>query len=101
MGQSKALYRFGKVVCMPIFKALYRFKVINKEAMPESGGYILTCNHISYSDPPLLGLSSKRRLYFMAKSELFKNKFVPGWINMDIVLFFKQVASITKKENDC
>ncbi|MBQ1436783.1 MAG: 1-acyl-sn-glycerol-3-phosphate acyltransferase [Ruminococcus sp.] len=80
MGQSKALYRFGKVVCMPIFKALYRFKVINKEAMPESGGYILTCNHISYSDPPLLGLSSKRRLYFMAKSELFKNKFFAALI---------------------
>ncbi|MBQ1507781.1 MAG: 1-acyl-sn-glycerol-3-phosphate acyltransferase [Ruminococcus sp.] len=80
MGQSKALYAIGKVVCMPIFKAFYRFKTINKGTIPESGGCILTCNHISYSDPPLLGLSIKRRLYFMAKSELFENKFFAALI---------------------
>lgn len=30
---------------------------------------------MSYSDPVLLGLGQKRRLNFMAKDELFKNKF--------------------------
>lgn len=37
---------------------------------------IIASNHISNSDPVLLGLSQKkRRLFFMAKIELFKNKF--------------------------
>lgn len=76
MAQSKAFYAFGKAVCMPIFKLFYRYKVINKNNIPDDHkGYIIACNHLSYSDPVLLGLGQKRRLNFMAKDELFKNKF--------------------------
>lgn len=76
MAQSKALYAVGRVVCKPIFKALYRYKVLNEQPLPQKGGCIIASNHLSYSDPVLLGLSQKkRRLYFMAKVELFKNKF--------------------------
>ncbi|MGN1139165.1 MAG: lysophospholipid acyltransferase family protein [Ruminococcus sp.] len=75
MGQSKLLYRFGQVVCVPVFKALYRYKVVNKNNIPHEGGYIIACNHIGNADPVLLGLGQKRRIFFMAKDELFKNKF--------------------------
>ena len=75
MAQNKALYTFGKGLLMPFYKLLYRFKVKNKGAVPASGGVILASNHMSFADPVLLGLSQKRRLYFMAKSELFSNKF--------------------------
>ena len=76
MGQSKVLYAVGRAVCAPIFKVFYRYKVINKSNIPNDGkGYIIACNHMSYSDPVLLGLGQKRRLNFMAKDELFKNNF--------------------------
>ena len=75
MGQSKLLYAVGGVVCMPLFKLLYRYKTVNKNSISENGGYIVASNHLSYSDPVLLGLCQKRRLFFMAKAELFKNKF--------------------------
>ena len=75
MAQNKALYNFGKVVCMPIFKLLYRFQTVNRDFVPDDGGVIIARNHLSYSDPPLLGLSCRRRMYFMAKAELFQNKF--------------------------
>lgn len=76
MGQSKALYTVGRVVCAPIFKLIYRYKVVNEHPLPRKGGCIIASNHLSYSDPVLLGLSQKkRRLFFMAKVELFKNKF--------------------------
>ena len=75
MAQSKILYAFGKYLLMPWYKLLYRYKKIGSENIPEQGGFILACNHISFSDPVLLGLCSKRRLYFMAKIELFRNKF--------------------------
>lgn len=81
MKHSKVLLRVGKVVLLPIFKVLYRYKVVNKEAIPNDGkGYLLACNHLSYSDPVLLGLAQKRDLFFMAKIELFKNKFFGGLI---------------------
>jgi 1-acyl-sn-glycerol-3-phosphate acyltransferase len=76
MGQSKALYAVGKAVCKPVFKLLYRYKTIIEEPLPLVGGMIIASNHISNSDPVLLGLSQKkRRLFFMAKIELFKNRF--------------------------
>ena len=75
MAQSKALYSFGKVLLMPWYKLLYRYKKIGSENIPEEGGFILASNHLSFSDPVLLGLCSKRRLFFMAKIELFENKF--------------------------
>ncbi|MBQ2093889.1 MAG: 1-acyl-sn-glycerol-3-phosphate acyltransferase [Ruminococcus sp.] len=75
MAQSKILYTIGKVILMPAYKLLYRYKNIGSENIPKQGGFILACNHLSFSDPVLLGLCIKRRLYFMAKIELFKNKF--------------------------
>lgn len=59
MGQSKALYAVGKVVCKPVFKLLYRYKTIIEEPLPLVGGMIIASNHISNSDPVLLGLSQK------------------------------------------
>lgn len=76
MAQSKALYAVGRVICTPIMKLCYRYKVINKNNIPgDNKGYIIASNHLSFSDPVLLGLGQKRRLNFMAKDELFENKF--------------------------
>ena len=69
MGQSKALYAVGKVVCKPVFKLLYRYKTIIEEPLPLVGGMIIASNHISNSDPVLLGLSQdvyKRQPIFSA-----------------------------------
>lgn len=87
MAQSKALYTIGRCICMPVFKLVYRYKVINKKAVPDDDkGYILASNHLSLSDPVLLGLSQKRRIYFMAKDELFKNRFF-AWLIRNLGAF--------------
>lgn len=70
------LYNFGKVVVTPIFKLLFRYRVNNKNNLPEQGGYILCCNHVSLKDPVFLALGQKRQIYYMAKEELFHNKFL-------------------------
>ena len=80
MAQNKALYTFGKGLLMPFYKLLYRYKVKNKGSIPAEGGVILASNHLSFADPVLLGLCEKRRLYFMAKKELFRNKFAAAVI---------------------
>ena len=80
MGQSKVLYRVGQAVCRPIMKVFYRYKFINNNSIPHEGAYLIASNHMSFSDPVLLGLGQRRRLFFMAKQELFKNKFFAGLI---------------------
>ena len=50
------------------------------EHVPKKGAYILASNHISNLDPPILGISTPRRLHFMAKIELFKHPLVGWWL---------------------
>lgn len=45
-----------------------------RENIPDKGAVIAAANHKSYFDPPLVGIAmEKRRISFMAKSELFRN----------------------------
>lgn len=53
---------------------LTRFKIQGKSNVPKSGPLLVVANHLSVSDPPILGASLGRRLFFMAKEELFRNK---------------------------
>jgi 1-acyl-sn-glycerol-3-phosphate acyltransferase len=45
--------------------------VKGRENIPKSGAVILTCNHFSVGDPPVLTGTFPRRIVWMAKQELF------------------------------
>lgn len=73
--QKTWLYSLANVILSVTIAPLYRVKFRNKNNIPENGAYIIVSNHLSYLDPVVLGLGQrKRKLRFMAKSELFKNK---------------------------
>lgn len=52
---------------------IFRLKFVGRENVPAEGGVIVAFNHKSNWDPVIAGLSSERKLRFMAKEELFKN----------------------------
>jgi 1-acyl-sn-glycerol-3-phosphate acyltransferase len=58
----------------PPVRLLYRLRASGKEHLPETGGYVLSANHLSNIDPWPLGLPlwPKRQVRFMAKAELFR-----------------------------
>ncbi|ELK45353.1 1-acylglycerol-3-phosphate O-acyltransferase [Halobacillus sp. BAB-2008] len=72
------LYKVGKAVCSAIFYPMFRIKVIGKENIPADGPVIISANHISNYDPPVVGITSSRNIYFMAKEELFEKRFIGG-----------------------
>lgn len=59
-----------------VFLFVFRIKIIGKENIPKEGGVIFASNHKSNWDPLVIAVASTRRLRFMAKAELFKNKIV-------------------------
>jgi 1-acyl-sn-glycerol-3-phosphate acyltransferase len=67
------LYTIGKILFSIIFSLLFKWEITGAENIPDKGPLIICSNHISWWDPPLVGCSIKRRIYFMAKEELFKN----------------------------
>lgn len=46
-----------------------------RENVPRKGGVLITPNHFSDGDPPVIGFALPRACYFMAKEELFEMKF--------------------------
>jgi len=57
----------------------FHWKVIGRENVPREGGCILAPNHRSNLDPPLVGSTLTRQVYFLAKKELFTVP-VLGWL---------------------
>ncbi len=53
---------------------VFRIKVLGKENFPKEGGVILAINHKSNWDPAIAAFCTPRKLRFMSKAELFKNK---------------------------
>src|SRR5438270_12084693 len=51
-------------------RLFFRFRVIHRERMIQSGPVILAMNHQSYVDPPLAGIACDRAIYFLAKRTL-------------------------------
>ncbi|MGP4060102.1 lysophospholipid acyltransferase family protein [Halobacillus litoralis] len=72
------LYKLGKALCSVIFYPMYRIKVIGRENIPAKGPVIICSNHISNVDPPVVGITNNRNIYFLAKEELFENPIIGG-----------------------
>lgn len=71
-----SLYRFARFIVALILFPLYRITIIGKENIPKEGPVIICSNHISNFDPPVVGITSSRDIYFMAKGELFEKPFL-------------------------
>ena len=70
-GTSTLVYGGARVALRPIAAAWYRMQVTGREHIPAEGPVIIAPNHKHISDPFFIGLATKRRVHFMAKSELF------------------------------
>lgn len=72
------VYWLAKTVVRTVFILFSRTRIVNERNVPSEGGLLLVCNHISHLDPPMVGSTCKRMVYFLAKRELFKG-FIVGW----------------------
>jgi 1-acyl-sn-glycerol-3-phosphate acyltransferase len=73
-GTSRLIYGTARVVLTPIAGIWYRLKVTGDEYVPKDGPAIIAPNHKSFYDSFFIGLATKRRLHFMAKTELFEGR---------------------------
>lgn len=69
---QRAVYWFGFLLFNLTFPFYFRFKVRGRENVPRKGPLLVASNHVSYLDPPVVGVAVPRILHYMAKSELFR-----------------------------
>lgn len=72
------LFYIGIVLLLLPILFLYPTKVLHKERMPK-GKAIVTSNHYSNADCFIYISKFRRKFWFLAKAELYKNKFVT-WV---------------------
>lgn len=73
---------FIRCIIKNLIKAFYHivFRIqVTGETVPEKGAYIICANHINYCDAVAVVIMNKRRVYFIAKEDLFHHRFL-NWI---------------------
>ncbi|MBE0467663.1 MAG: 1-acyl-sn-glycerol-3-phosphate acyltransferase [Candidatus Desulforudis sp.] len=65
-------YQFAWYLCRAVLRYVRRWEVDGAANLPAAGGIVVTANHTSYWDPVVIGCAIYRRVYFMAKAELFR-----------------------------
>ena len=61
------------------FRLYHRGRIYNVARLPARGAVILAANHVSFLDPPLLGMGFQRECCFLARDTLFRNP-LAGWL---------------------
>lgn len=72
------LKRIILAIVRPLMRLVFPYKVVGLENLPQAGEdsrLMICCNHISIVDPVYLLAAQKQPIAFMAKSELFQNRF--------------------------
>jgi 1-acyl-sn-glycerol-3-phosphate acyltransferase len=70
----KPLYWFFYTLSGIIAKTVFSYHAFGRENIIEDGPAIMAANHQSYLDPPLVGITCRKELYFLARKTLFEKK---------------------------
>jgi 1-acyl-sn-glycerol-3-phosphate acyltransferase len=66
------LYAILKRIAVALMRLLFRLEAVGRELVPPTGPVLIVSNHVSMLDPPLVGGSVPRPVFFLAKEELFR-----------------------------
>lgn len=77
-GRREGFFRVFRYLTRLLLWPFYRLETRGVQHLPEDSAFILLVKHQRWEDIPLLGLATPRPLYYIAKTELFKNA-VSNW----------------------
>jgi len=66
-------YQFGKAISYIAARLIFKIRYEGLENIPEGGGYIIVCNHISGFDPIIIAHKIAPQIHYIAKAELTAN----------------------------
>ena len=66
-------YWFGHHIFRELAHGLFDYRVVGAEKLQFSGSAIIACNHVSFLDPPLVGIAFDEMVYSFARKTLFNH----------------------------
>ncbi|MGC8668660.1 MAG: lysophospholipid acyltransferase family protein [Chthonomonadales bacterium] len=79
MKRPNLVYRTVHRLARAAFRLWGSWQVLDLHKIPAEGGVLVAGNHVSYVDPPLIGAAIRRECRFMARHDLWKNRFL-AWL---------------------
>lgn len=70
-----SFYRIGWNLSRSVFDLCFPVEGYGQENLPTRGAYIIAANHLSYLDPPAIGVCLDHDLAYFARKSLFKGPF--------------------------
>jgi len=74
------MYQFTLTVAKMVVRLFGKVEVKNKHLLPKNEGYIVTCTHRGWLEIVILGICVPRSIHYMAKKELFEDKFIGSFL---------------------
>jgi len=73
------IYYGSRLLARVLLFLFARWRVKGRENIPSQGPLLIVVNHLNLADPPIIGVSVNRRVFFLAKEELFRSR-LSGYI---------------------
>lgn len=77
---QRRIYDLTTTILWVVFRFGFGFEVRGREHVPKRGAFIVACNHVSYLDPPVLGVACPRQLSFLARGSLFQHALLGAFL---------------------
>jgi 1-acyl-sn-glycerol-3-phosphate acyltransferase len=68
----KTTYWIGHTIFRAAAKAFFRYQVVGRDKLIQSGPLLIAANHESFLDPPLVGIAWDDSVYYLARKTLFR-----------------------------
>lgn len=95
----KTTYWIGYTIFRAAAKAFFRYQVVGREKLIQSGSVLIASNHESFLDPPLVGIAYDDAVFYLARKTLFKGPtkwLYPRWNAIPVDQEAPDVSSLKK-----
>jgi 1-acyl-sn-glycerol-3-phosphate acyltransferase len=75
----KFVYRIGYTLFKTTARLFFGYNVVNRERLKDLEGCMIASNHVSFMDPPMIGVAFDEAIYYLARKSLFSNP-IASWI---------------------
>ncbi|MEM7385540.1 MAG: lysophospholipid acyltransferase family protein [Verrucomicrobiota bacterium] len=75
----KPVYWFGHSTFRLLGKLFFSYRVHQRDRLIEEGPCLIASNHVSFLDPPMVGIAFDKEIYYLARKTLFKKGFF-NWL---------------------
>jgi len=82
MKRSFLVYSLTKKIAQLVFSIFYQIEIEKKEVLADQGSAIILPKHQYWTDIPIVSLSFKPLLHFLAKKELFEYPLIRNYLSL-------------------